>query len=160
MSSLIFHLEMRSRADFCPTELPRGLEVRKLKDPKLNARFYREVGKGWEWTDRLAWSPEQWREWALRDELRTLVAYFQGEEAGYAELERQEGDSVELVYFGLLPGMIGKGLGAAMLSLVVEEAWADSSVQRVWLHTCTEDHPHARANYEGRGFSVFKTESG
>jgi len=27
---------------------------------------------------------------------------------------------------------------------------------RVWLHTCTLDHPSALANYKARGFRIFK----
>jgi GNAT superfamily N-acetyltransferase len=65
---------------------------------------------------------------------------------------------VEIVYFGLLPSMIGKGLGSAMLTLVVQEAWRIEDTQRIWLHTCSEDHPHALANYEKRGFRLFRTE--
>jgi hypothetical protein len=30
---------------------------------------------------------------------------------------------------------------------------------RVWLHTCTKDHPHALSNYQARGFQVFRTET-
>jgi hypothetical protein len=29
---------------------------------------------------------------------------------------------------------------------------------RVWLHTCTLDHPAALANYLGRGFQVTRSE--
>jgi GNAT superfamily N-acetyltransferase len=54
--------------------------------------------------------------------------------------------------------MIGKGIGGGMLSLAVREAWKIKGTQRVWLHTCSEDHPHALANYQKRGFRLFKTE--
>ena len=30
---------------------------------------------------------------------------------------------------------------------------------RVWLHTCTLDHPHALPNYQKRGFAPYKTET-
>jgi hypothetical protein len=39
----------------------------------------------------------------------------------------------------------------------VEEAWSLSPT-RVWLHTCTLDHPAALPNYVKRGFSPFRTE--
>jgi GNAT superfamily N-acetyltransferase len=53
--------------------------------------------------------------------------------------------------------MFGKGLGSAMLSFAVAQAWSRTNTTRVWLHTCTEDHPHALANYQKRGFRLFKT---
>jgi GNAT superfamily N-acetyltransferase len=73
-----------------------------------------------------------------------------------------EGD-VEIKSFGLLPAFIGQGLGGHLLTVAVERAWAPAGdgglgATRVWLHTCTHDHPHALQNYRARGFSVFKTE--
>jgi hypothetical protein len=29
---------------------------------------------------------------------------------------------------------------------------------RVWVHTCTLDHPGALANYQARGFAIYKVE--
>ena len=51
----------------------------------------------------------------------------------------------------------GRGLGGALLTEAVERAWA-AGAARVWLHTCTFDHPAAIPNYLARGFTVFRTE--
>ena len=158
MSSTIYHFEMTSREDLQPSVIPDGLQLRRLNDPSINARLYREVGAQWQWTDRLVWAERDWVEWVKRDEVETRVAFFGSEEAGYVELDRQADGSVEIVYFGLLPEMIGKGLGGAMLTMALEEAWDLEGTRRVWLHTCTEDHPHAVSNYEKRGFRLFRTE--
>jgi len=40
----------------------------------------------------------------------------------------------------------------------VRDAWALGPA-RVWLHTCTLDHPHALLNYRKRGFAPYKTET-
>jgi hypothetical protein len=32
------------------------------------------------------------------------------------------------------------------------------TAHRVWLHTCSLDHPAALPNYMKRGFTLFKTE--
>ena len=92
-----------------------------------------------------------------RDELETWVARVGAETAGYFELEWQAGAQVELAYFGLLPGFIGRGLGRELLATAVERAWA-LRPRRVWVHTCSLDHPSALANYRARGFSVYATE--
>ena len=89
----------------------------------------------------------------------TYVAHFDGQEVGYFELESQKGGDVEIVYFGLLPDFIGRGLGGALLSAAVERAWEITDTRRVWVHTCTEDHKHALDNYRQRGFILFKTEN-
>jgi GNAT superfamily N-acetyltransferase len=80
-----------------------------------------------------------------------------GELAGYFELRRDTDGGVEIAYFGLLPGFTGRRLGAHLLTEAVERAWS-LGARRVWLHTCTFDHPAALPNYVKRGFTVFKTE--
>ncbi len=159
MPSIVSHLEMTRREDYHPVEVPAGFEVRKVDPPdgSVNQTMYREVGGRWDWSQCLVWPDEKWQELAERGGFETWLAYWKGERAGYFELDHQEGGSVEILHFGLLPSMIGKGLGKAMLALTIERAWADIGTKRVWLHTCTEDHPHALANYEKRGFCLFKT---
>ena len=51
---------------------------------------------------------------------------------------------------------IGKGLGAHMLSDSLQRAFT-LGANRVWLHTCSLDHPNALINYEARGMRVYKT---
>ena len=157
MSSVISYFEMKSWGELRPAVVPAGMELRRENDPGVGARMYREVGGKWQWTDRLLWSEEEWQAWMERGEVMTWRVFFEGREAGYLEIEKQEGGSVEIVYFGLRPEMIGKGLGGAMLTKAVEEAWGLGGVKRVWLHTCTEDHPYAVSNYEKRGFRLFRT---
>src|SRR5688500_20292510 len=65
--------------------------------------LYREVGRAHHWVDRLAWSDEQVSA-RLGDANVTLwVMYVDGAPAGYAELERHGGGSIESAYCGLLP---------------------------------------------------------
>jgi hypothetical protein len=33
------------------------------------------------------------------------------------------------------------------------------SITRVWVHTCTRDHPGALANYQARGMVIYKQEA-
>ena len=78
--------------------------------------------------------------------------------AGYFELEREEDGSVQVAYFGLLPEFVGRGLGKYLLTRAVEEAF-DLGASRVWLHTCTLDHPGALPNYLARGFRKTREET-
>jgi GNAT superfamily N-acetyltransferase len=60
----------------------------------------------------------------------------------------------------LLPEFIGRGLGGALLTSAIEEAWRMSPpIYRVWVHTCDLDHPAALANYQARGMVVYKQET-
>lgn len=122
--------------------------------PELNRFLYATVGAPWTWFERLSWSYDRWLEFLDRDEVATWVAYRDGCPVGYFELEQQPPVSVEIAYFGLLPQFIGRGFGAALLRDAIAAARAFGG-ERVWLHTCSLDHPSALANYQARGFRVF-----
>jgi len=126
-----------------------------IPTPDLNRFLYIAVGGTWAWRDRLEWDAVRWRQYVQRPELETWVLYVRGTPAGYAELERQ-GDAVEIVYFGLLPDFIGLGLGGALLTTAVERGF-DLGARRVWVHTCTLDHPQALANYVARGMRPYRS---
>ena len=119
--------------------------------------MYFRVGEQWQWIDKRPWTDGQWQEYALAPELRTFAAYYDDALAGYYEL-RQDGEGgVEIAYFGLLPESIGHGLGGALLTSAIEEAWR-LCPKRVWVHTCNRDHPRALANYQARGMVIYKVE--
>jgi GNAT superfamily N-acetyltransferase len=156
----ITYLEMTDRAQLRPAGSgapPLQLVRAEIPCPELNRFLYAAVGAGWWWYSRLPWDHARWLAYLDRPELETWVAYVSGTPAGYFELERQDGDDVELAYFGLLPGFIGRGLGGELLAAAITRAW-DIGARRVWVHTCSLDHPQALRNYQTRGFRIFRTE--
>jgi GNAT superfamily N-acetyltransferase len=124
--------------------------------------LYRAVGSAWHWRDRDAWPDAQLAARLARPEVSVWLLASAAEATasplGYAELERGPEGVVEICYFGLLPSALGRGLGAGFLSTVCEQAFA-LGASRVWLHTCTLDHPAALANYEKRGFVRDRSET-
>jgi GNAT superfamily N-acetyltransferase len=157
----IYSLEMTSPADVRPAQ-PRAesfrIEQARIPTPELNRFLYTAVGGDWYWIDRLDWSHAQWLAWLDRPELETWIGSLEGTPAGFFELERQPGTTVELAIFGLLPGFLGRGLGGTLLTAAIERAWA-MGASRVWVHTCSLDGPAALANYQARGFRLYATES-
>jgi GNAT superfamily N-acetyltransferase len=154
-----FYLEMRAPAQLRPAHRQDALDVRECEIPQfeVNRFLYRFVGAAWEWTDKLCWRDEQWRAWAEDPKLRTWIAYHRGSPAGYFELQKQAGDEVEIAYFGLAPAFIGRGFGGDLLSRGIANAW-DWDATRVWVHTCSLDHPAALANYQARGMRLYRQE--
>jgi len=155
-----YHLEMLDPAQLRPARrgaLDMQLRRAEIPCPELNRFLYAAVGGEWYWIDRLSWSYDRWMAYLERPELETWVAYISGTPAGYYELERQPEDNIELVYFGLLPQFVGQGLGGTLLTSAARRAWAMGAA-RVWVHTCSLDGPHALANYQARGFRIFKEE--
>ena len=157
-----YHLELNSLGELIEARPQATLSLQVVSaQGDFNRRLYEEVGAAWQWRDRLPWSATQWQHWAARPEIITLVAKLDtGEEIGYAELERQTDHAIEIVYFGLKAPYVGHGLGGALLTLVVKEAWSRPDTKRVWVHTCTADHEYALANYQARGFKIFRIEEG
>jgi GNAT superfamily N-acetyltransferase len=157
----ITYLQSRSPDELRPAAAPAlspRLERAELPCPSLNRFLYTAVGGDWYWHDRLPWTYARWMEYLQRPEVETWIAYVQGTPAGYFELERQNaGRDVEIVYFGLLPEFMGRKLGGWLLTETIRRAWA-LQPQRVWVHTCTLDGPHALANYLARGLSIYATE--
>lgn len=155
-----YYLQMESPDALKAKPLPDSLTVIECEEPQyqLNRFLYQLIGGDWEWGDLDDWSDEQWRARVESDDHRTWVAYYRGSIAGYYELHRPDGVSTEILYFGLAPGAIGKGFGGPLLSHAIESAWRWSGTERVWVHTCSLDHPSALINYKARGMELYREE--
>jgi GNAT superfamily N-acetyltransferase len=90
------------------------------------------------------------------DNVEIFIFYVNNEPAGYAEF-LIEPKFTEIVYFGLLPGFIGKGFGKYFLHWAIEKAWSYNP-EWIQLNTCTLDHPNALPNYKSAGFIPVRTE--
>jgi GNAT superfamily N-acetyltransferase len=155
---VVTFLELADARDLRAAGPPRlqDVEIERVEPPDgpLLRWFYAEVGRHHHWTDLLHWADSDWQAWAAGAE--TWVAAVAGERAGYYVLDRR-GESVEVRLFGLLPGFQGAGLGGHLLTHALRRAL--QLAPRVWLHTCTLDHPAALPNYQARGLRVFRTEA-
>jgi GNAT superfamily N-acetyltransferase len=160
------YLEMRSPAQLRPKRSDARFQIREQteRDWRFNRDLYFRVGEQCRWIDKRPWTDEQWKEYASAPELRTFAAYYDSALAGYYELRRESepdgpNGGVEIAYFGLLPEFIGRGLGGALLTSAIEEAWRVSPTpSRVWVHTCNRDLPQALTNYQARGMVIYKVE--
>ena len=160
-SVTVTYLEMRSPSELRPKRSPDPrFQVREatVKQWEFNRFLYLLVGRDWHWNDKKTWTDEQWRHYAESKTLRTFVAYYDGAVAGYYEMRRDNIDGVEIAIFGLTPKFVGRGLGGVLLTNALETAW-QMNPGRVWLHTCTSDHPSALPNYQARGMRVYRVET-
>ena len=151
------HLEITDAGELRPPERPaeRAFELERVHDPDVNRWFYGQVGADYHWTDRLAWTDEQWRAWAARVE--TWVVTVDDDRAGYFELEPYErGRLVQLANFGLLPDYHGLGIGGHALTAALRRGLEMGP--KVAVSTNTLDGQHALANYQARGMRVVRRE--
>ena len=131
------------RADPCP--------------PSFFRYLYAEVGRQYHWRDRSAWTDERIAAHLAAPGVSIWVGWLGGAPAGYFELSADDLGNTEIAYFGLLPHRVGQGWGKQLLTVAVRRAW-ENGARRVWLHTCTLDHPTALPNYVARGFTPFRQE--
>ena len=79
----------------------------------------------------------------------------EGRDEGLLELDFREPGQCEIVFFGVTAKLVGTGAGRWLMNRALELAWS-RPVERVWLHTCTFDHPAALAFYQRSGFRPFR----
>ena len=140
---------------------PSPREATQLERVQLSADDYRalytHVGARWHWRDRLLLADEELDAYLASPDVHVWTLAVGDQRAGYFELQRYQDMRVEIMYFGLAPAFIGRGLGGWMLTRAVEEAFA-LAASHVTLHTCTLDSSHALPNYLARGFAIVREE--
>jgi ribosomal protein S18 acetylase RimI-like enzyme len=162
----VTYLEMTSPDQLRPgRSAPAPVEMVKLDQAAASVLrwTYAQIAALLNWQSRRSWSDEQWAQLLARPEVHAWIARVGDQVAGMVEVEAQPGGDVEITVFGLVPEFIGRGLGAHLLTVGTRLAWEVEpldgvGVRRVWLHTSSRDHPHAKPNYERRGFRPFRTE--
>ncbi|MCC7234112.1 MAG: GNAT family N-acetyltransferase [Bryobacterales bacterium] len=137
--------------------LPQGLELRRVVNaaPGEYREWFRRVGAPWLWYGRLKGSEEELARMLATPGWEIYRLEKAGELAGLLELDRRDPHEVEITYFGLVPEWVGSGTGKAFMSEALRIAWHPDT-RRVWLHTCTVDHPSALGFYQGCGFRPYQ----
>src|ERR1700682_2834391 len=90
------YLQMESRAELRPakSDAP-ALRVDRAMHcpPSFFAYLYREVGRIYQWVDRLEWSDEETSAHLSRPGVTVWIMYYEGSPAGYFELQRHSDGS-------------------------------------------------------------------
>ena len=155
------YLELKSLKDFKEVKKPSedySIELADKKDFQLNKFFYKNIGKNCQWVDRLVWTDMDWSKYVSDVKLFTYILKNKDEIAGYFEvLFNNDTKEAEIAYFGILDEYFGRKLGGYLLSEAINFSF-NSGCTRVWVHTCSLDHPNALLNYISRGMKIFKKE--
>jgi GNAT superfamily N-acetyltransferase len=152
------YLHMTDESQFKPAYLAdtTGLNLKQMatKDIEFYRYLYSAVGAKWKWKDRSMFSDEQITQILETPGINVQVLYVNNNPAGFIELAKFE-TTTKIVYFGLCPEYMGKGLGKHLLSCGIAQAW-NSGAKHLWVHTCNLDSPYALDNYIKRGFQVYQ----
>jgi len=155
VATIVTTLEMTARP------LPRPLPSAPLKlvrwdrpDPTRYRALFRRVGAPWLWFSRLAMADDALMAIIGDPAVRVFAAIDRtGIEVAMLELDGREAGSCEISYFGLVPELAGQGLGRWLMAHALSLSWTPA-IERVWLHTCTLDHPSALNFYRRQGFTA------
>ena len=153
-----YYLEINSIKDLKTKAVPSesfSIKEENKNNFALNKFFYKQIGKKHEWVDRLIWQDKNWMDYVSKENLKTIILRKENNIVGYFELLFDNNDC-EIAYFGILEEYIGKGYGGFLLSEAIRLGFTNS--RRIWVHTCSLDHPNALENYKSRGMKIFKTE--
>lgn len=117
--------------------------------------LFRRVGEPWLWFSRLVMADAELS--AIIGDPGVQVFAVEdraGIEIGMLELDFRTAGQCELAYFGVVPELAGRGHGRWLMTQALALAWR-KEVRRVWVHTCTLDHPSALGFYRAQGFVPF-----
>lgn len=158
-AAVVTHLQMIERPR--PSPLP-DTRLRFVRWPQPDPIKYRtlflRVGAPWLWFSRAILDDGTLRS-MVGDPLVEVFAVLdqQGIEVGLVELDFRVSRHCEIAYFGLVAELAGHGHGRWLMALTLGQAWRDG-IKRVWLHTCSLDHPSALNFYRAQGFTPSKRE--
>ena len=157
LATIVTTLEMTRRPPLRPLPAsPLRLVRWATPEPEKYRMLFRRVGGPWLWYSRLA----------IDDAALTAIVHDSGVEVyavtdragievGLLELDLRHAGACELSYFGLVPELAGRGHGGWLMAEAMARCWRPG-VTRVWVHTCTLDHPAALGFYRQQGFVAVK----
>ena len=155
VATVVTTLEMRSRPPLRPLP-PSRLRLVAWPRPDL-ARYrtlFRRVGAPWLWFSRLTFDDAALGAIVGDAGVSVFAAVDPaGVELGMVELDHRRPGACEISYFALVPELAGQGHGRWLMAETLAHAWRPG-VERVWLHTCTLDHPSALGFYRAQGFAA------
>ncbi|WP_299683609.1 GNAT family N-acetyltransferase [uncultured Dokdonia sp.] len=155
----VYYLKMLSRPSIFDSSIEQDSKLFKLDKPvDINDYlfYYKTIGEKYNWFDRLSLDDSELYKTINSDKSEIYIYSIFDKIAGFAEFIRGS-KYIEILYFGLLPDFLGKGLGKDFLSKVINRAWNDSP-QWVQLNTCELDHPNALPTYKKLGFELDRIE--
>ncbi|WP_340316989.1 GNAT family N-acetyltransferase [Rhizorhabdus argentea] len=157
IATIVTSLEMRERpkARMLPAAPFRLTRWKQPGVAKYQALF-RRIGEPWMWFSRLV-MPETDLLAIIHHPAVEIYAVEdrRGIEIGLLELDFRKQSEVEIGFFGFVTELTGKGHGNWLMAQALSLGWRNG-INRMWVHTCTLDHPGALGFYRRHGFIAFE----
>ena len=157
VATIVTALEMTARPPARPLPpSPYLLKRWHAPDSDRYRTLFTRVGAAWLWFSRLVMPDAQLRA-ILGDPGVEVYAMIDrsGVELGMLELDFRQSGECELSYLAVVPELAGKGHGGWLMANALALGWR-RGVTRMWVRTCTLDHPRALGFYIRHGFVAFE----
>ncbi|WP_342629293.1 GNAT family N-acetyltransferase [Nguyenibacter vanlangensis] len=154
---LVTYLQMTEPPRGEPLHIP-DLETSITREvPRAEAYLllYRAIGDYVQWDHRLRMSHDELVQFLNATSSHIYVLRWNTEAVGLCEFEGVGTPDIELVHFGVVPAMQGRGLGRYLLDRALRAVWSYGP-RRIWLHTDTNDHRNAISTYMRADFKIYK----
>jgi GNAT superfamily N-acetyltransferase len=117
--------------------------------------LYRRIGERWLWFSAAVMPDDKLAAAITAPDVEILAIARDGGDAGMAEINFGKPGEAEIVTFGVVEEAIGTGAAYHLMEHTLARAFKPG-VGRVWLHTCSFDHPNAVGFYQRCGFRAWK----
>src|SRR3569833_2041595 len=143
LAAVTTHVEMTARPAPRP-DLAGAWMIRHVNAPALDwyRDLYGRVGGPWLWVSRIRLPAAELAATILSPSMEIHALAHEGRDEGLLEMDFSEPGQCEIVSFGLTGKLVGTGAGRWLMNRAIEIAWSHP-IERLWLHTCTFDHPLA-----------------
>ncbi|MCF6306178.1 MAG: GNAT family N-acetyltransferase [Rhodobacteraceae bacterium] len=159
----VTYLEMQSRPSYPRPPQPVGAAMALLHAQKppnwYFLSLYDAVGAEYLWTDMHDLPEAELGEFLRHPDMEMYTLIRNGWPAGFFMLDRKAPEICDIAYLGLVPQVIGLGLGKYMLHTAIHMAWDGPDTRTVSVNTCTLDHPRALQTYQKAGFEPVRQET-
>jgi len=152
-----YYLQAKNMPQKKPSE-SLGLSYKKIINPDLDEylKVYNQIGEKWGWAGHNNVSRKKLKQILLSDDHFLFYFLYKEKTIGLIEFLLKT-QSVELLYFGLIPEYTGKGFGKSLMQL---SFFLASQIPKaiLELHTCEFDHKNALSFYQKQGFKIIKNQ--
>jgi len=156
IAAVVTHLEMTVRP--APRSDPVGAwTLRRVDAPALDwyRDLYGRVGRPWLWISRIRMPDGEMSAIIQSQQMEIYALAHEGCDEGLLEMDFREPGQCEVVSVGVTEKLVGTGAGRWLMNRALELAWS-RPIGRLWVHTCTFDHPSALGFYQRAGFRPFR----
>ncbi|MBB1092831.1 GNAT family N-acetyltransferase [Rhodopseudomonas pseudopalustris] len=156
IAAVVTHLQMTTRPSLLP-ERAGPWTLRRVADPDVGwfRDLFDRVGSEWLWFSRVRMSDDELRGTIHSPLVEIYALGCEGSDEGLIELDFRKPNECEIAFFGVTAGLVDSGAGRWLMNRALQAAWSHP-IDRLWLHTCTFDHPKALAFYQRAGFVPFR----